>query len=106
MITPPPLTDRQQDRLDEWLTETNTRTEWAVHPHDLAWIVRDESRPGRGHDVQAWYVDGDVFACLGMDPYGNGWDVYGTVDVEHNSDDEECRCDECIAYRSEGDDDE
>lgn len=95
----PPLTEQQEARLERWLEELQPFLAAPVYRHRLAWIVAPESRPGRGHDVQAHYLDGELFACLGMDVYGHGWDAYGTVVVAHNSADEECSCEGCEAER-------
>lgn len=97
--TPPPLTGRQERRLDEWLRDVNTRSEHRVLPHHLAWTVAPETRPGRGHDVQAVYLDGDIFEHLQMDPYGNGDESRGTVDVVHSDSNDDCDCDDCTTER-------
>lgn len=101
--TPPPLTHRQEVRLYEWLTALNKVVESRVRAHDLAWIVETESRPGRGHNLQALHIDADVCAHLSMDPYGNGDEMVGTVSVDHSTGDEECPCEPCTAERAEED---
>lgn len=99
----PPLTARQRTRLDAWLEEVNARSEVPHNPHDLAWIVRDEIRAGRGHDVTAVAICPDYMHSLTMNPYGNGPTAWGELTIIHSGDDEECRCEPCTAER---DDDE
>lgn len=99
----PSLTDRQEARLSEWLTEINSRL--GLHlpgRHALSWRVEDETRPGRGHDIEVWAVDGEHMAWLSIDPYGNGSDGWGMVTIAHNSADEDCSCDDCVDFRNEG----
>lgn len=66
---------------------------WAVH-------YSEETRPGRGHFVNATYVDGEVFAQVLMDVYG-----YPNVSVAvltwiHSDSNEECDCGVCEAERA------
>ena len=50
---------------------------------------REESRPGRGHSIRAWWADSDKVASVDMDVYGYGRLVFVTMDVEHSDYDEE-----------------
>jgi len=95
----PPLTEKQEARLAQWLEAVSPIFGATVHRHHLCWQYLDEARPGRGYDVQVVYLDGDSFVTMAMDPYGNGWDANGTVEVAHNSSDEECPCEGCEAER-------
>lgn len=98
----PPLTDRQEKRLNEWLTEIRDRLGMYVPgPHSLNWQARDEYRKGRGHDVEAIAVDGEHIAWLYIDVYGNGHDGYGDITVTHNGANDECQCNECEDFRDE-----
>lgn len=98
----PPLTERQQARLNEWLSEIKSHPEMHLPgAHALSWRVEDEHRPGRGHDVEAVAMDGEHLAWLSMDVYGNGSDGYGTLVVGHNGADDECSCNDCEDFRSE-----
>lgn len=99
----PPLTQRQHVRLSEWLDEVNGRSETQHHPHQLAWDVRNELRPGRGHDVTAVAIDADYIHSLMMDPYGNGSDSWGTLFWAHSSAYEECDCEPCEKERQDDD---
>lgn len=100
----PPLTERQETRLNEWLTEIRDSLEiYVPGPHSLSWRVEDEHREGRGHDVQATVVDGEYVAWLSMDVYGNGSDGYGNVTITHNSALDECACEPCVTFAAEGD---
>lgn len=98
----PPLTQRQEDRLQAWLNEITNRL--GLHlpgRHALSWRVEDEHRPGRGHDVEAFATDGEHIAWLTMDVYGNGHDGHGQVTVTHNGADDECSCGDCEAFRND-----
>lgn len=98
----PPLTERQQKRLDEWMAEITSKHSIGLSGiHALSWRVQDEHRQGRGHDVEASVMDGERFAWLSIDVYGNGNDGWGYVTVVHNDADDECSCDECEAYRGD-----
>lgn len=103
----PPLTERQQKRLDEWLTEIADKR--GIHipgPHALSWRVENEYREGRGHDVEASIMDGERFAWLSIDVYGNGNDGWGEVTIVHNEAFDECRCKECEEFSADENPDE
>lgn len=95
----PPLTEKQQARLDEWMVAMERLFGMPIHRHYLSWTVESESRPGRGHDVQVMIADSDHVAFMGMDPYGNVYEAVGEVTMLHNSADEECPCKGCEAER-------
>lgn len=100
MAETPPITDAQRKRIDNWLSEVNTRASLTVHWHDLHFLVREEIRPGRGHDLSVVYLDGDIVENLTVDVYGNGDTAYGSVDLEHWGGDG-CECTECEKEREE-----
>ena len=94
-------TDRQVRRIAKWLTEVGQHTENTPRVRDLIWQVQRETRPGRGHDMTATYIDSDIVATLWIDPYGNGSDARGAIDWQHNGSDDECECRDCAACRAE-----
>lgn len=71
-------------------------------PHDIRkWdvVYAEESRPGRGHHINATYIDGEVFAQVLMDVYG-----YPSISVAllawvHADSNEECDCEPCEVER-------
>jgi len=68
------------------------------------WIVTyaEESRPGRGHDIDAAWCDGEHLVQIRLDPYGRESVSVGEVTWLHSSADEECECGHCTAERDEG----
>lgn len=98
----PPLTERQEKRLKEWLKEIeDTPGIHVSRMSDLSWRVESEYREGRGHDLEASVMDGEHFAWLSIDVYGNGSDGHGFVTVAHNSAMDECSCDDCVAFAAD-----
>lgn len=76
----------------------------ALLPADIGkWAVdwSEEIRPGRGHSMNAIYVDGEVFAQVLMDVYGYPHISFATLDWVHADSNEECDCEPCKAERSE-----
>lgn len=69
---------------------------WSVAYHD-------ETRPGRGHFIDATYVDGEQFAQIQMDVYGQPVTSFAYLTWVHSSADEECDCEPCEAEREEAD---
>lgn len=79
------------------------RDSGAIIPERIStWTVHyaEETRPGRGHFVDATYLDGEVFAQVQMDVYGHpnvSWALLTWVHADAN---EECDCDPCEAERA------
>lgn len=58
-----------------------------IRPHDDFRIhFRPEARPGRGHDLDAFYADPDHAVAAIIDPYGSWRVSIGTVDWFHLDD--------------------
>lgn len=99
----PPLTERQEKRLTEWVSEIKDRLGMHLPGlHALTWRVKSEYREGRGHDMEVMAMDGEHVAWLSLDVYGNGHEGYGSVLVTHNGADEDCGCDNCGSFRNGG----
>lgn len=64
----------------------------------LEWA--EELRPGRGHDLNAVYCDGEYFAQVRLDVYGNASDSVAELTWIHTPA-EECGCSVCEAERAE-----
>ena len=74
----------------------------AYVPNDVrSWTVHyaEETRPGRGHFIDATYLDGEVFAQVLMDVYGYPNVSWARLDWIHADSNEECGCDPCEAER-------
>jgi hypothetical protein len=92
------LTDRQQAAWPEAIARL--RASGAEVPADIrTWSVHyaDEVRPGRGHYVNATYLDGETFAQVLMDVYGYPDVSWAALDWVHADANEECRCEMCAA---------
>lgn len=61
----------------------------------------EESRPGRGHAINATYLDGEVFAQILMDVYGYPTVSIAILDWVHADSNEECECAPCVAERAD-----
>lgn len=82
------LTRRQISALD--------RIVEFAHTHDVDLSVdqlrihyHPETRPGRGHDIEVFYSDGENAIGAYIDVYGNGEPAIASVDWIHNGGDEE-----------------
>lgn len=69
----------------------------SVHSWDV--IYSEETRPGRGHHINATYVDGEIFAQILMDVYGYPNVSFAELDWIHADSNEECACEPCEAER-------
>jgi len=81
------LTTKQQAALNKAEERAEAITESSLGLWDISF--RDETRPGRGHDITAWYADGEHLVVQYLDPYGSGPLVVSSLDLIHNDDDEE-----------------
>jgi hypothetical protein len=60
----------------------------------------EETRPGRGHDLTAVFLDGEHVLTIQLDVYGNGGGIaIGVVEWTHADADEDCDCMWCRAER-------
>ncbi len=64
-------------------------------------IYSEEARPGRGHFINATYVDGEVFAQVLMDVSGYPSVSIARLDWIHADSDEECDCEPCEVEMTE-----
>lgn len=95
------LTERQKGAWEDAMTRLDGHAGYRL-PHDIAsWdvVYHEETRPGRGHQVNATYLDGEVFAQVLMDVYGYPNISIATLDWIHADSNEECDCSSCIAER-------
>lgn len=63
--------------------------------------LAEEVRPGRGHFVDATWLDGEHFVQIRMDVYGGPSVSVAALDWIHSDSSEECECDLCVAERAE-----
>lgn len=102
------MTVRQQTALARMIAEARNShsvemTPWSFHANSWRSLFRDEVRPGRGHDIDLLYVDGEAIVQITLDPYGYGHICIGVTLWSHNSADDECPCDICITEREKND---
>jgi hypothetical protein len=83
----PRLKEKQIAALDKGLKRAEAITGTSLATWDI--VFREETRPGRGHDLIAWTGDSDYVVTQYLDPYGNGPLVVCTIDVIHNDSDED-----------------
>ena len=94
------MTERQTAALAGRITEARENHDvhmnpWNPYGHEWRSIFRDEIRPGRGHDLDLLYLDGEVIVQITMDPYGYGSMSIGTTEWTHSDSLEECDCAAC-----------
>lgn len=97
------LTDRQAKDWPRAVKRLNDRG--ANVPEPIAsWNVHyaEEVRPGRGHFINAEYVDGEVYAQVLMDVYGYATTSFARLDWLHSDSNEECDCEPCEDERKDG----
>jgi hypothetical protein len=94
----PDLTERQQVAMTARVVEAKSHDVdmSEFQPWDSAWHGRfeEESRPGRGHDFNGVWCDGQKIVQVSIDVYGYGYMSIGGVDWTHGG--EDCECDVCI----------
>jgi hypothetical protein len=98
------FTERQAKAWPAAVAEIQRYVDTSTVPEDLnhhEWTVQweDETRPGRGHRLNAVWSDGEYVAQVLMDVYGGPSVSVGEVTWIHNSSDEECLCGPCEAQR-------
>lgn len=96
------LTERQ---TKAWLEAVaRLREHYDSIPADIrSWTVdyAEEARPGRGHFVNAQYLDGEVYVQVLMDVYGQPNVSLAYLDWIHADSDEECACAPCKRERDD-----
>lgn len=102
------MTERQVKSMQEYIDEADknyatSMREWSQHGAYWTTTFEDETRPGRGHVIDAIWCDGEKLVQIRLDPYGNGSLSVAEVDWLHSSSDEECGCDPCEKQREEDD---
>jgi len=99
----PRLTERQEARLREIVAEVRDR--WGVHlnMHRFDLTFREETRPGRGHDLSWVAFEEDQFFQGTLDVYGHG--TYGVTEPVDwaCTGNEFCECEHCKRERDEED---
>lgn len=99
------MTERQYRAWPEAVLDVSRRLEALGayppgDPDDWRWAFHwdEETRPGRGHDLAAVYLDGEALATIRMDVYGSWSTATGEVDWVHTESDE-CTCPPCTEQR-------
>jgi hypothetical protein len=102
------MTERQVAALAEMIADVRVNhgiemSEWDRHNHDWRTTFADEVRPGRGHDLDLLYLDGESVVQITLDSYGHGHLSIGATLWSHNSSDDECGCGPCTTEREQED---
>lgn len=106
------FTERQRRHWDDAiqrLRDTGAEVRWEPSHHNWTIKFHDELRPGRGHYIDAIFIDGEILARIMMDVYGYPKTSWAHLDWQHADVFEECDCDCCVNEREDdetGDDDE
>lgn len=91
----PRFTERQAKAWQEDVVPVLGRHGIAGLPNwNLHWSP--ETRPGRGHYLNATYCDGEHFAQVLMDVYGYPSISVAALDWIHADSDEELECETCV----------
>jgi hypothetical protein len=98
------FTERQARGWLEAIADLHSRgIEASDNPDGFYWtlVFAEETRPGRGHDLDAHWIDGEHFVQLLVDVYGSWRVSIAELDWLHASSDEDCGCDRCVAERTD-----
>lgn len=96
------MTEKQKLAWHEAIAEINRYNIGAREdPDHYEWHFdwHEETRAGRGQVFSAMFIDGEHYAQVFMDVYGFPSVSVAALDIMHNSSDEECPCDFCVAAR-------
>lgn len=71
-------------------------------PDGYGWLLdfAEEVRPGRGHDLNAVWTDGEHYVQILVDVYGSWSASVAELSWLHASSDESCECERCVAERT------
>lgn len=99
----PKMTEQQAHYWACVLAEAEAHVGYPVDTSPYYWFMEwaEEVRPGRGHDLNAMWVDADYYIQVLMNVYGHYSIVVAGLNVIHNSSDEECPCLECEKERDD-----
>ena len=99
-MSAPTFTERQAAAWPKAIEEIRRYAPQApVDPRQWTLDWADEVRPGRGHFLNATWLDGENFAQILMDVYGGPSVSVADIDWIHANSDEECGCDYCVEER-------
>ena len=73
----------------------------AIESWQVVW--GEETRPGRGHLLDALWLDGEYVAQIRMDVYGAPMVSVAETHWVHSSADDQCPCSHCATEREEFD---
>ncbi len=100
------LTARQEAAWPEAIARLIECGAEGIAPDIRSWSVQwhEESRPGRGHFINATYIDGEIFAQVLMDVYGYPNVPFAELHWIHADSNEECTCPRCQREQAEHED--
>ena len=96
------MTERQRTGWLEAIASIRQRdVEVTDDPDGYYWRLdfAEEVRPGRGHYLNATFLDGEYFVQVLMDVYGGPSVSIAALDWIHSDNNEECDCEPCVAER-------
>lgn len=99
----PQLTERQMSAWGSAVFEARCITESYITKALFSWVIewREETRPGRGHDINAHWNDGEHAVQIMMDVYGHYTVSVAETKWLHSGDWEECECNYCEMERGD-----
>lgn len=80
------------ERLRQYYPVPEAASNWSI-------VHANEIRPGRGHFINATFIDGEVFAQVTMDVYGHPDVSIAFLEWVHADGNEECDCNPCRTER-------
>lgn len=89
------LTQRQQQAWPEAIARLSRHASVPANFGDWTVTFHEETRLGRGHFIDAIWLDGEVFAQIQMDVYGQPSVSIASLTLIHSDHDEECVCSPC-----------
>lgn len=100
------FTERQARGWLDAIADINAQgVEPSENPDGYGWLLEfaEEIRPGRGHDLNAVWTDGEHYVQIMVDVYGSWSASVAEMSWLHASSDESCGCDRCVAERTSED---
>ena len=94
------MTERQAEGWLAAVDDLRKHVEDVPHDeHHWTTAYAEEVRHGRGNDLDATWANGEHFAQITVDVYGNWTASIAETEWLHSSSDEECDCEPCEKRR-------
>jgi len=95
------LTPKQAAALDRVVRDIREHFNVDMRVEDFNIHYEEESRPGRGHQIRADYINADHAVSVYMDVYGYPSVSVANVDFIHENGSGECECTLCEGEAAE-----